>query len=206
MVASPPDDVRSLQAAVTQLLARLERLAQRDEIRESQARGELAEAVRHARQLSVALGRLHRAVAGEHGAGADPSAPPTHLPTVLLIDDEASVRRPLRLALEHCGYRVLEAADGVHGLEIFTRQREQIAVAVVDQRMPRMSGQEVLEELKRRQASLPVILISGQAGSEPLDKPGSARADAFLRKPFELLDLARTVRRVARPAASAPQP
>jgi CheY-like chemotaxis protein len=66
-----------------------------------------------------------------------------------------------------------------------------------------MSGLEVVEELKRRDASLPVILISGQAGGEPVEKPGSRRPDAFLRKPFELLDLARTVRRLSIPTALA---
>jgi CheY-like chemotaxis protein len=60
--------------------------------------------------------------------------------------------------------------------------------------MPRMSGQQVVEELKRRQATVPVILISGQV-ADAAEPAGGAYPDAFIRKPFELVDLAKTVRR-----------
>jgi len=60
----------------------------------------------------------------------------------------------------------------------------------------------VAEELKRRSASLPVILISGQAAPDLSDSPRGVGADAFLRKPFELVDLARTVRRFVEHAAA----
>jgi DNA-binding response OmpR family regulator len=203
VTSSLPDEVWGLQASVARLVERLEATAQRHEVRSDHLEREMAEALRGARQLGGALERLRRAAAGERRPVSIPSPPPAApAPTVLLIDDEATVRQPLRLALERCGFGVLEAADGFQALDIFARQRDRITVAVVDQRMPRMSGQEVLEELKRRAASLPVILISGQAGGEPAPKPGAVRADAFLRKPFELVDLARTVRRLTEAPAA----
>jgi len=120
--------------------------------------------------------------------------------TILLIDDDASVRLSLRRALEHCGFDLLEASDGAEGLEVFIRYQDQIDAVVVDQRMPRMSGQQVVQEIKRRQPRVPVVLISGQDVADMVEPATALRADAFIRKPFELVDLARTVRRVVEAA------
>jgi len=111
---------------------------------------------------------------------------------VLLIDDEASVRLPLRLSLEHQGYRVFEAGDGQEGLEMVERHGDEIALVVVDHQMPRMSGAEVVRELRQRPRHLPIILMSGLSSADTGN--GAAMPDAFLRKPFELVELARTVR------------
>jgi CheY-like chemotaxis protein len=123
------------------------------------------------------------------------AAPPSPLPaTVLLIDDEPRVRRPLAQALQHVGYRVIEAGDGEEGLELIARWGDQIAAIVADQRMPRVSGLEVLRQVRRRRRRIPVILMSGYPSLEP---PGGADGpDACLRKPFQLLDLANTVQRL----------
>jgi DNA-binding response OmpR family regulator len=129
-----------------------------------------------------------------------PSAAGARRATILLIDDDASVRLSLRRALEHCGFDVLEASDGAEGLEVFIRYQDQIDAVVVDQRMPRMSGQQVVEEIKRRQPRVPVVLISGQDVADMVEPATALRADAFIRKPFELVDLARTVRRVVEAA------
>jgi DNA-binding response OmpR family regulator len=114
--------------------------------------------------------------------------------TILLIDDEPTVRYPLRLALQHVGYRVIEAGDGEEGLEVIARRGDEIALVVVDQRMPRVSGLEVLRQVRRRPRRVPVVLMSGYPSLDPPD--GQEGPDAFLRKPFELLDLARTVQRL----------
>lgn len=114
--------------------------------------------------------------------------------TVLLIDDEPSVRHPLRLALQHVGYRVIEASDGEEGLEVIARRGDEISVVVADQRMRRVSGLEVLRQVRRRPRRIPVVLMSGYPSLDPSDTTDVP--DAFLRKPFELLDLARTVQRL----------
>lgn len=129
-----------------------------------------------------------------------PSAAAARRATILLIDDEAAIRLPLRRALELCGFDVLEASDGAQGLEVFIGYQDEIDAVVVDHRMPRMSGQQVVEEIKRRQPGVPVILISGHSVSDIVEPATAFRADAFIRKPFELADLARTVRRVVEAA------
>lgn len=113
--------------------------------------------------------------------------------TILLVDDDPRVRRPLRLALEHCGFQVIEAGDGDEGLDLHARTPG-VRLVVVDHRMPRLSGLEVLAELRRRDPALPVVLVSGHTQAELLGGGAAPRPDAFLRKPFELADLARTVR------------
>jgi CheY-like chemotaxis protein len=121
--------------------------------------------------------------------------PPSQLPsTILLIDDEPRVRRPLAQALQHVGYRVIEAGDGEEGLELIARWGDQIAAVVADQRMPRVSGLEVLRQVRRRQRRIPVVLMSGYPALEPPGGPDGP--DACLRKPFQLLDLANTVQRL----------
>jgi CheY-like chemotaxis protein len=123
------------------------------------------------------------------------AAPPRPLPaTVLLIDDEPRVRRPLAQALQHVGYRVIEAGDGEEGLELIARWGDQIAAIVADQRMPRVSGLEVLRQVRRRHRRIPVVLMSGYPSLEPPGGPDGP--DACLRKPFQLLDLANTVQRL----------
>jgi DNA-binding response OmpR family regulator len=151
----------------------------------------------------ASLERRRQAGAKQSGPGQScgaPSAAAAPRATILLIDDEASIRLSLRRALEHCGFDVLEASDGAEGLEVFIRYQDQIDAVVVDQRMPRMSGQQVVEEIKRRQPGVPVILISGQDVADMVEPAPGFRADAFIRKPFELMDLARTVRRVVEAA------
>jgi DNA-binding NtrC family response regulator len=167
--------------------ARLDCTAVRLDARAAGVEGELRTARDRAIDLVAALDRA-RATGAKR-------LEPARRATILLIDDEAAVRLPLRRALEHSGFDVLEGCDGAQGLEVFIRHENQIDAVVVDQRMRRMSGQQVVEELKRRQATVPVILISGQAVADAVEPAGGAHPDAFIRKPFELVDLAKTVRR-----------
>ncbi len=126
---------------------------------------------------------------------ARPCAPSAPRPaTILLIEDEPRVRHPLRLALQHAGYRVIEASDGEEGLEMIARCGEEIALVVADQRMRPVSGLDVLRQVRRRSHRIPVVLMSGHPSPKPPD--GLEGPDAYLRKPFELLDLARTVQRL----------
>ncbi len=144
---------------------------------------------------------LPRAAAAPAPAEPTPGTPAEG--TILLVDDDPDVRRPLRQALEHCGFRVLEAGDGEEGLELHARHAAEVRVAVVDHRMPRMSGWTLLGELKRRAPGLPVVLVSGSTLRELQPEAGGVAPDAFLRKPFELGDLANTVRRLIQATALA---
>ncbi len=79
--------------------------------------------------------------------------------TILAIDDEPFVRAPLAAYLTDEGFRVLEAGNGVQGLEIIRSEKPDLVL--VDLRMPRMDGTSVLAAMKRETPEIPVIVVSG---------------------------------------------
>ncbi len=124
--------------------------------------------------------------------------------SILVVDDEASVRRPLHQALVLCGFSVREARDGLEALRQHGEPGTHVDLVILDVKMPGMSGWDVLTELKRRDPRLPVILTSGytQEDSQP---PAHAPApDAFLPKPYDLAELMAQVHQLL-PRASLPR-
>lgn len=83
--------------------------------------------------------------------------------TVLIVDDEALVRRAVRGILERAGYRVLDASGGAEGLAALAREPN-VDVLILDRSMPGMSGDEVLTNLAALGNRVPVILLSGMPG------------------------------------------
>jgi sigma-B regulation protein RsbU (phosphoserine phosphatase) len=78
---------------------------------------------------------------------------------VLVIEDDAQFRLTLTAYLEDSGYTILEAADGLEGLEVFTRARPDIVLT--DLRMPKMDGLRVIAAIKALNPVTPVIAITG---------------------------------------------
>jgi len=104
--------------------------------------------------------------------------------TILVIDDEAVVRGTAKSALEHYGYKVLEADSGRHGIQIFERAGAEIAVVLLDLTMPEMSGEETFDQLKRIQPDVPVIVSSGYDEVEASRRFAGKNVAAFLKKPY----------------------
>lgn len=115
---------------------------------------------------------------------------------VLVIDDEPWVRATTRRMLEHLGYRVVEAADGLRGLETFSKQPRDIAAVLVDLTMPEMSGEEVVAKVRALRPSVPVIVSSGYTDSEATAQLTSGPDTAFLAKPYTVQQLSEVMRRV----------
>jgi CheY-like chemotaxis protein len=117
------------------------------------------------------------------------------MPHILVIDDDAVLRRNLRRALERDGHEVTEAADGAEGLERYAALR--VALVVTDILMPNREGIETIIELRRRAPELPILAVSG--GSLDSDRDGIlASADLLgatrvLPKPFSLVTFRRVV-------------
>jgi len=114
--------------------------------------------------------------------------------SVLVVDDEPAVRMTVKLVLERAGHQVSVAADGRAGLAALATGG--IDLLVVDLFMPGMDGLETLREVRKRQADLPVIVISGTS----LDAPGQTAPDflamavklgavSSLQKPFKPRDI-----------------
>ena len=117
--------------------------------------------------------------------------------TALVIDDEPLLRRVVRSVLEHEGYRVLEAADGVEGVFVFEKHHASIGVVILDRSMPAMSGEDALDRLAAIDDRVPVILLSGLGEREWKGRTPSL----ILAKPADAGTLIDAVRNLApRPA------
>ena len=109
--------------------------------------------------------------------------------TVLVVEDDAGVRKVTVRILESHGYDVLSASGPVEGLELARIHGENIGVVITDVVMPGMSGAEMAKRLRRARPDLPVIFVSGYTG-RPGELPDGAR---FISKPFIRLELLREV-------------
>jgi CheY-like chemotaxis protein len=122
--------------------------------------------------------------------------------TVLIVDDEASLRFLLRMLFETAGYDVIEAPHGRAALERIDQARP--ALVVTDLMMPVMDGRELIARLRSdpETAGIPIIATSALLGvgahSADADTPS---ADAILGKPFEPNELLETARRLCSPQA-----
>ena len=127
---------------------------------------------------------------------ATPTATATNDPsltgTVLLVEDEPAIRQLIATVLEQEGYRVIQARHGVEACTLFNAE---VDVLLTDIRLPHMDGRVLIQELRRRRQTLPVLAISAYALSAPTDPDVT-----FLPKPFtheELLNALRaTIPRV----------
>ena len=117
------------------------------------------------------------------------------LTRVLVIDDEEVARRAVASGLREAGVEVVEAADGVAGLEAALHGDPDLAV--LDLRLPGLEGEQVLERL-RRVSDIPVIVVS--AKREEDDRVGTLDlgADDYLVKPFTVRELLARIRAVLR--------
>jgi PAS domain S-box-containing protein len=111
--------------------------------------------------------------------------------TVLVIDDEESVRAVARESLEKSGYRVLTAADGSSALALFEERATEIDAVLLDVTMPGMSGEETLEAMRRLKADVRVVLTSGH-GEQDLARRFDIRA-GFVPKPFRAIELTQRI-------------
>ena len=126
------------------------------------------------------------------GAAAVRPAPRTAAgETVLVADDEAVVRGLAKAALEVAGYRVLEAADGAEAVEVFRAAGGRVVLAVLDASMPRMSGRQAFEAIRRIDPAVKVLFASGHHGGGVV--PGAAPGTGALNKPYTPSQLAAAV-------------
>lgn len=124
----------------------------------------------------------------------DPRARPL-AGTVLLIDDEEAVRIVAHQMFATLGLKVLIAADGVEGVELFKRNLSDISLVLLDLTMPRMTGVETLHAIRALAPHLPVILMSGYNQSAVPDLATDAYV-VFLQKPFSLQALRQQISRM----------
>lgn len=114
--------------------------------------------------------------------------------TVLVVEDEATVRGLMRRILQLCGYVVLEAHHGLEALAFCERYSGTIDLLVTDLAMPHMSGKELASQLCQQRPAIKVLFVSGFSGEVLRDKNDPWSQEPVLQKPFLPTALARRVR------------
>ncbi len=137
-------------------------------------------------------------------ATASASNAPPAPKTVLVVDDEKNIRRTLQLVLEGEGYRVLNAETAEEGLRLLASPDIPVDVAVLDMKLPGMSGLEALERIRKDEAlkDLPVVLISGHAMVNDAVNAIKLGASDFFEKPLSRERILVSVRNVVDAAAA----
>jgi CheY-like chemotaxis protein len=122
--------------------------------------------------------------------------------TVLLVEDEESLRTLTRDALLESNYTILEASDGLEALEIARQHKGPIHLLLTDVVMPRMSGPALAKQLALQNPEVKVLFMSGYTGNTY--KNESVEAASILRKPFTRRDLNQKVREVLENRSKSP--
>lgn len=130
-------------------------------------------------------------------ATADAPAAPTkdRRETILLVEDQPAVRRLVARDLAALGYRVLEAAHGGEGIEVFQREPDAVDLVLSDVVMPIMGGVDMVKTLREKRPDIRVIYMSGFTENLRLDEPGAVRPAALILKPFTTQTLDAEIRR-----------
>jgi DNA-binding response OmpR family regulator len=131
---------------------------------------------------------------GALSSGPEPSYSGTE--TVLLVEDEDSVREFVALALRQFGYTVLTASGAEAAIQLMTDKGGATDILVTDVVMPEISGRQLAETLQARFAGLKVLFLSGYTDDVVVRHGVLAASAAFLAKPFSSASLARKVRQV----------
>jgi CheY-like chemotaxis protein len=116
--------------------------------------------------------------------------------TVLLVEDEESVRQLVRETLAAKGYRVMEAQNGESGVAAAAQHDGKIDLVITDVVMPGMGGRELVKQLAQTRPETKVLYLSGYTEDAILNEDTIESGAAFLQKPFTLQNLSSKVREV----------
>ncbi len=110
-----------------------------------------------------------------------------HGQTILLAEDNEFVRAIIASSLQAAGYRIIHVGDGRQALNIYEARREELGLLLLDLDLPRFTGEQCLEQIRRTSPDLPVILISGAYDQTTrIDAPST---EVRLAKPFQITTL-----------------
>jgi len=155
------------------------------------------------KESAAEIAARESANAGANGVRSLKHGSPTGRETILLVDDEKSLRKLGKRVLSEAGYRVLEASDGAMALRIAAEEVGEIDLVLTDVEMPTLGGRGMVDELHELSPGIRVLFMSGYTDNEILRRGIRASAAEFLQKPFTAESLCAAVRAVlAKPSTS----
>jgi CheY-like chemotaxis protein len=128
--------------------------------------------------------------------------PATHKPTILVVDDEAEIRKLVGAMVGNFGYTILTADSGEHALVLYKNNKGPIDLLITDVVQPGMSGPMLADKLAELQPGLRVLYISGYDNTHVVQKYVVEKGHALLPKPFTIDEIQSKVRELLAPAAS----
>ncbi|MBI1251529.1 MAG: response regulator [Alphaproteobacteria bacterium] len=117
--------------------------------------------------------------------------------TILTVDDSRMMREMLLTVLRTAGFNVVQAEDGVHGLEVLSQSEPD--VIITDINMPRMDGYGFIEGVRNdsRHRATPILVLSTESDPEKKNRARQAGATGWIVKPFKAESLVEAIRRVS---------
>ena len=106
---------------------------------------------------------------------------------VMIVDDDANVRRMVRLLFERDGYQVVEATNGKEGVELF--QKFQPSVILMDIAMPEMDGLTACKKIRETPTDIPILLVTSLSDVDSIEKGFAAGATDYITKPLNWIVL-----------------
>jgi len=126
-----------------------------------------------------------------HNEGVEPlpdatvgAAQPQGHGTVLVVDDEETIREVAAIMLEEMGYQVITAIDGVEAVELYRTHQDEITLVITDMTMPRMNGEECFRELRKLNPDVRVMLSSGYNEQDATSRFQGKGLVGFIQKPY----------------------
>jgi signal transduction histidine kinase/CheY-like chemotaxis protein len=114
--------------------------------------------------------------------------------TILIVEDEPTVRTLGRKVMEKLGYHVLIAQDGREAIEVYAAHQDEIDLVLLDVIMPQMSGQRAFEELRALNSQVKILLVTGYSPGDLTEDLVLRGAQGIVQKPYNMKTLATVVR------------
>jgi DNA-binding NtrC family response regulator len=110
------------------------------------------------------------------------------------VEDEKNLRDLLKIMLEDCGIKVLEAVDGMEAVEIFTAHKDEIGIVLTDLGLPRLGGWEAFLKMREINPELKGILASGFFNQDVRTEIIKSGARDFIQKPYNSTQVVALIR------------
>jgi hypothetical protein len=112
---------------------------------------------------------------------------------ILVVDDEAAIRKITQTSLQSYGYRVLSASDGIEAIALFAQHKTEIDLVLIDMMMPNMDGVTAIRTLQKIDSQIKILAVSGLLSNDKLVQVATLGVNTFLSKPYTTKDLLNTI-------------
>jgi len=122
------------------------------------------------------------------------------LHTVMIIEDDAEVRKYLKQLILDDGYSVVDVADGIKAMDLI--ERRQPDIVILDLGLPHVSGESVCSDIRRKYPDIPVIILTGKSEVSDIVRGFNLGADDYITKPFKGEELLARIKARLRPLSN----